>query len=260
VFQWQRGACIHRPQLLSRESRSPATLRYSADPSEDLTMSAPQLQTLEFGPRQHARASIIWLHGLGADGHDFEPIVPALGLPDTVRFVFPHAPVRPVTVNGGIPMRAWYDISGFGETRVEDEAGIRDSAEHLQRLIEREATYGIDADRVVLAGFSQGGAVALHTGLRHRTPLAGILALSTYLPLAAALESEHSTAAKNCPIFMAHGRLDQVVPLAVGERSRDHLRQLGQAVEWHEYPVEHTVSMPEIRDIAAWLRRIFALG
>jgi phospholipase/carboxylesterase len=226
----------------------------------DVPMSTPHLETLVSGPRGRASAAVIWLHGLGADGRDFEPIVPELGLPDTVRFVFPHAPVRPVTVNGGLPMRAWYDITGFGSAYVEDEAGLQDSRQHLQRLIEREAEQGMQPDRVVLAGFSQGGAVALYTGLRYPAPLAGVMALSSYLPAAEALAAERRTANAGTPVFMAHGCADQVIPLTVGERSRDRLRQLGQPVEWHDYPIEHSVGMPELRDIAAWLRRVLVLG
>jgi|SRR5690625_1182468 len=216
------------------------------------------LDKLELGPREQPRASVIWLHGLGADGSDFEPIVPQLGLPDDVRFVFPHAPVRPVTINGGMPMRAWYDISMSGSEFVEDEAGIRESQQQLERLIEAELELGVPAERIVLAGFSQGGAIVLHTGLRYSASLAGIMALSTYLPLSARLASERSTASQSTPIFMAHGQLDQMVPLQVGQRSRDYLLELGQPVEWHDYPIEHQVSMDEIKDIAAWLKRVLA--
>lgn len=216
------------------------------------------LDKLELGPREQPRASVIWLHGLGADGSDFEPIVPQLGLPDDVRFVFPHAPVRPVTINGGMPMRAWYDISMSGSEFVEDEAGIRESQQQLERLIEAELELGVPAERIVLAGFSQGGAIVLHTGLRYSASLAGIMALSTYLPLSGRLASERSTASQSTPIFMAHGQLDQMVPLQVGQRSRDYLLELGQPVEWHDYPIEHQVSMDEIKDIAAWLKRVLA--
>lgn len=222
-------------------------------------MTIPLLETLELGPRDDASTCVLWLHGLGADGRDFEPIVPELGLPDGVRFVFPHAPIRPVTVNGGLPMRAWYDISGFGSAFVDDDVGLRDSERQLRRLIEREAGRGIAPDRIVLAGFSQGGAVVLHSGLRYPTPLAGIIALSTYLPLAGDVEAERSEGSRTTPIFMAHGRFDQIVPVSAGERSRDRLRALGQPVEWHEYPLEHSVSMAEIRDVGLWLRRVLAL-
>lgn len=219
-------------------------------------MDTPLLEALEVGPRDRALASVIWLHGLGADGSDFVPVVPELGLPETVRFVFPHAPVRPVTVNGGLPMRAWYDISSLGGEFVDDDAGLEDSRQHVERLIAREHERGVAARRIVLAGFSQGGAIALHTGLRHRQPLAGIMALSTYLPAAERLAAERSSANATTAIFMAHGRYDQIVPYRAGSRSRDYLRSLGQPVEWHDYPIEHSVSLPEIRDIAAWLRRL----
>jgi phospholipase/carboxylesterase len=218
------------------------------------------LDKLETGPRDKARASVIWLHGLGADGSDFEPIVPQLGLPDDVRFVFPHAPVRPVTINGGMPMRAWYDISMSGSGFVEDKAGIRDSQQHLERLIAAEIGLGVPPERIVLAGFSQGGAIVLHTGLRYRARLAGIMALSTYLPMGEKLADERSAAGKETPVFMAHGRFDQMVPMEIGVRSRDHLRKLGQPVAWHEYPIEHSVNLDEIRDIAAWLRQVLPIG
>lgn len=219
-------------------------------------MMADMLDRLEAGPRDNARASVIWLHGLGADGSDFEPIVPQLGLPDDVRFVFPHAPVRPVTINGGMPMRAWYDISMSGSGFIEDEAGIRESQQHLERLIAAETSRGVPPERIILAGFSQGGAVVLHTGLRHEARLAGIMALSTYLPLSGTLASERSAANQETPIFMAHGQLDQMVPMEVGVRSRDYLSELGQPVAWHEYPIEHSVSQEEIDDIAAWLQQV----
>lgn len=219
-------------------------------------MARETLEKLEIGPRGKARASIIWLHGLGADGSDFEPIVPQLGLPDDVRFVFPHAPVRPITINGGMPMRAWYDISVSGSGFVDDEAGIRDSQQHVERLIDAEIRHGVAPERIVLAGFSQGGAVVLHTGLRHQARLAGIMALSTYLPMSGQLADERSESNRETPIFMAHGQFDQMVPMDVGVRSRDYLRELGQPVSWHEYPIEHSVSLDEVRDIAAWLQQV----
>jgi phospholipase/carboxylesterase len=195
-------------------------------------------------------ASIIWLHGLGADGHDFEPIVPELDLPKPVRFVFPHAPIQPVTLNGGMPMRAWYDIIQLGGG-AEDEVGIRASQKLLEELISKETTQSI-----VLAGFSQGGAVVLQTALRHPKRLAGVLALSTYLPIAAKLAAEASAANKDLPIFMAHGSYDDIIPLARAQKSRDLLTQSGYPVEWHEYPMPHSVCPDEIGDISAFLGRL----
>jgi phospholipase/carboxylesterase len=197
--------------------------------------------------------AVIWLHGLGADGHDFEPIVPELGLRIPVRFVFPHAPVRPVTINGGMAMRAWYDILGFDRRAAEDAEGIRGSAAAVTKLIDRELARGIASDRVVLAGFSQGGAIALHTALREPRPLAGVLALSTYLPLAATLAAERSAANSALPIFMAHGTADTVLPLSLAESARRTLEALGYALEWHAYPMPHSVCMEEVSAIGAWL-------
>lgn len=219
-----------------------------------------ELEAIEIGPREGVVASVIWLHGLGADGHDFEPIVPELGLPETVRFVFPHAPVRPVTVNGGMSMRAWYDIYGVGAGFDEDEAGTRDSEARVIRLIERESELGVASERIVVAGFSQGGAIALHTALRYPHRLAGVMALSTYVPLRRLLEAERHQANQQTPIFMAHGRHDAVVPFDYGRLSKDLLESLGYAVEWHDYPMEHSVSLEEVQDISAWLRRVLALG
>jgi phospholipase/carboxylesterase len=198
---------------------------------------------------------VILLHGLGADGHDFESIVAELGLPDSLatRFVFPHAPVRPVTLNGGYRMRAWYDLYGLDRRSREDETGVRDSAEAAHRLIRREAERGIAAHRVVLAGFSQGGAIALFAGLRYPERLAGILALSTYLPLSAALEAEVHPANAAVSVFMAHGTLDPVVALGLGEQSKDVLLAQGLSVDWHAYNIAHSVSAEEIADIRAWL-------
>jgi phospholipase/carboxylesterase len=213
------------------------------DYEEVSTGAAPQL-------------AVIWLHGLGADGHDFEPIVPELRLRFPARFIFPHAPVRPVTINHGIPMRAWYDILGWGSQVRQDAAGIQASAAAVERLIDHEVERGIPADRVVLAGFSQGGAVALHAALRESRPLAGIIALSTYLPLALTLADERSAANARIPIFMAHGTADAVVPLALGESSRRTLESLGYSVEWRSYAMAHTVCMDEVAAIGAWLTRI----
>jgi phospholipase/carboxylesterase len=212
------------------------------------------LDTIEVETGPAPRAAIIWLHGLGADGHDFEPIVPELSLPPAtaVRFVFPHAPIQAVTINGGARMRAWYDIGHDGR---QDAAGIRASQSRVEALIARERGRGVAAHRIVLAGFSQGGAIALHTGLRHPDPLAGVLALSTYLPLADTLEKEASAAARDVPIFMAHGVEDPLIPLARAAQSRDRLSALGYRVEWHEYPMPHSVCAEEIRDIGVWLQR-----
>jgi phospholipase/carboxylesterase len=201
------------------------------------------------------RASVIWLHGLGADGHDFEPIVPELQLPATlaVRFVFPHAPVQSVTINGGARMRAWYDVYSLQGVRREDETGVRASQNRVEALIAREKARGVAARRIVLAGFSQGGAIALQTGLRHAERLAGIMALSTFLPLAATVEKEASAANRDVPIFMAHGMYDDLIPLARGAASRDVLTTAGYGVQWHEYRMQHAVCGEEIADIAQWL-------
>jgi phospholipase/carboxylesterase len=197
-------------------------------------------------------ASIIWLHGLGADGHDFEPIVPELPLPAGLRarFIFPHAPVQAVTINYGHVMPAWYDVYGDGR---QDADGIRASQARLEALIARERERGVATRRIVLAGFSQGGAIALQTGLRHSERLAGILALSTYLPLAETLGAEAAAANRGVPIFMAHGTEDPVIPLQRAAISRDQLRKLGYQVEWHEYPMPHAVCPEEIADVGAWL-------
>jgi len=202
-------------------------------------------------------AAVIWLHGLGADGHDFEAVVPALRLPArlAVRFIFPHAPARPVTINMGMRMRAWYDIFQLGGG-TEDEAGIRESQALLQGLIARERTRGIEARRIVLAGFSQGGAIALQTGLRHPERLAGIMALSTWLPLASTLEAERHAMNADLPIFMAHGSMDEMIGLDRAELSRRRLEALGYAPEFHEYPMGHAVCPEEIADISAWLGKV----
>lgn len=213
---------------------------------------------IETGPS--SVASIIWLHGLGADGHDFEPIVPELGLPGSlaVRFVFPHAPFRPVSINGGASMRAWYDIA-FDATGIhQNEAHIRDSEQSLRALIARERDRGIDSRRIVLAGFSQGAAIALHTGLRYPEPLAGIMALSAPLPLPERIPVELHAANSQVPVFLAHGTQDRVVPYMVGEATRRLLDQIGVPVEWHSYPMEHTVSLEEMTHISAWLARVVA--
>ena len=218
------------------------------------------LDTIEVETAPQPASAVIWLHGLGADGNDFVPIVEQMRLQGIgpVRFVFPHAPVMPVTINNGYPMRAWYDILGTEGARREDEAGLRASLAAVQALLAREASRGIPAARTVLAGFSQGCAMALLTGLRHRERLAGIVGLSGYLPLAASTQAERSDANALTPIFMAHGSHDNVV---VPERGRDScalLRELGYDVEWHEYPMAHSVSMDEIQDLNAWLLKVLA--
>lgn len=216
------------------------------------------LETIEVETGPRPTAAVIWLHGLGADGHDFEPIVPELGLAATpaVRFVFPHAPMRAVTINGGAVMRAWYDIVSLDGVRREDDAGVRASQASVEALIARETSRGIPAGRLVLAGFSQGGAIALQTGLRHAERLAGIMALSTYLPLAATLLAEGSAANRDVPIFMAHGRHDGLIPIERATISREALRKAGYDVEWHDYAMEHAVCGEEIDHIAAWLRAV----
>jgi phospholipase/carboxylesterase len=212
------------------------------------------LEAVEIETVASPDASVIWLHGLGADGHDFEPVVPELRLPPTLRlrFVFPHAPVRPVTLNMGMRMRAWYDILQLGGG-AEDDVGVRASQGMVEALIERERSRGVAARRIVLAGFSQGGAIALHTGLRHGQRLAGILALSTYLPLAGTLQAERSEANRDVPIFMAHGEFDDIIPLARAQQSRQALAAQGYALQWHSYPMPHSVCGEEIADVSAWL-------
>ena len=219
------------------------------------------LETIEIETGKNPTASVIWMHGLGADGNDFVPIVNELELDGTpaIRFVFPHAPMRPVTINNGYVMRAWYDVSFGdleGQSRLADERGVRESQAHITALIEREARRGIAAQDIVLAGFSQGGAIALQTGLRHPQKLAGVMALSAYLPLAESLLQEAAPANKTTPVFMAHGTYDPVVPLMMGAGSMTLLTGLGYAVEWRQYPMPHSVCPEEIQDIGAWLRRV----
>jgi len=206
-------------------------------------------------PRGAARASVIWLHGLGADGYDFVPVVPELRLPPSlaIRFVFPHASVRPVTVNGGYEMRAWYDIRSLAPAGRDDAAGLDAPVARIAELIDAERALGIPAGRIVLAGFSQGGAVALHAGLQSIEPLAGIVALSTYLPRAATVLGRPRAAGRALPVLMCHGTEDGVVALAMGVAARDALVADGYTVEWHTYPMAHEVSAREIVDVARWL-------
>jgi phospholipase/carboxylesterase len=218
------------------------------------------LDAIELETAKNPTASVIWMHGLGADGNDFAPIVPALGLPGAaIRFVFPHAPIQPVTINGGMRMRAWYDVTDGG-LRREDESGVRASQTLVEALIAREKQRGTAASRLVLAGFSQGGAIALQTGLRHPERIAGIMALSTYLPIAEKLSAEASAANRDVPIYMAHGSFDPIVPLARAEQSRALLQSLGYAVQWREYPMPHSVCAEEVAEIGAWLSTVLGLG
>ncbi len=214
------------------------------------------LDSIEICSAPHPDASIIWLHGLGADGSDFVPIAQELSLPINVRYVFPHAPVMPVTINGGYVMPAWYDIFDNDIAGNQDEVGIRVSAAALDALVEQEQFRGIAANRIVLAGFSQGGAVALQAALRYPEKLAGVLALSTYLPLAEKLEVEKSACNLAISVFMAHGVADTVIPLAAASRSRQKLDAQGYAVEWHEYSMAHSVCPQEIDDIRRFLLEV----
>jgi phospholipase/carboxylesterase len=209
-------------------------------------------------PASKATATVIWLHGLGADGHDFVPVVPELDLPQdhSIRFIFPHAPVRKVTINNGMPMRAWYDIFSLGRMDKQDEAGIRESEALVHGIIRQELSTGIAINRIVIAGFSQGGAIALHTALRYPQRLAGLLPLSTYLPLNDKLAAEASEANRDLPILMCHGEYDAVLPLALGESSADILRAQGYTVDWRDDPMQHQVCAEEIEAIGLWLRKV----
>ena len=219
-----------------------------------------KLEVIELESGKKPTASIIVLHGLGADGTDFVPIAQELKLDPIgqVRYVFPHAPVMPVTINGGMAMRAWYDILGSEIDRREDERGLRASQAMVEALIEREIERGTEAARIVLMGFSQGCAMTLMTGLRYGQRLAGLVGLSGYLPLAAVTEAERHAANRDTPIFLAHGSVDQVIPIARATASRDALRALGHPVEWHEYPMPHSVCAEEIVDLNRWLLQTLA--
>jgi phospholipase/carboxylesterase len=216
------------------------------------------LETIEIETASAPNAAVIWLHGLGADGNDFAPMVPEIVRRGerAWRFVFPHATPRPVTINGGMRMRAWYDIRSMDRTAGEDEAGFRDSDLAVRQLISKQVERGIPANRIVLAGFSQGGAVALYTAPRYPERLAGVMALSTYLPLASRLGAERAPANDGTPIFMAHGLADATLPISMGLESRDYLKALGFSIEWHQYPMAHAVCAAEVADIRHYLFRV----
>lgn len=223
-------------------------------------MPTPILPAHEITLGDHPTASIIWMHGLGADGYDFAPIVKELQLPDSlsVRFVFPHAPRQPITINNGFLMPAWYDVVSFERGEEEDEAGIRESQAAIEALIRQENGRGVPTQRIVLAGFSQGGAIALQTALRHPEPLAGLMALSTYLPLQGSFAAEASEANRQLPVFMAHGSQDTVIRPDYATLSRHTLEAAGYAVEWHLYPMAHSVCMEEVAHISDYLTRVLA--
>lgn len=230
-----------------------------AHPSQpEHTAMSDLLETVEITTGDHIGASIIWMHGLGADANDFVPIVKELDLSGCppIRFVFPNAPVIPVTINGGYKMRAWYDILTTDLVRREDEAGLRQSQIAIDRLIAREIARGVPASKIIVAGFSQGCAMTLQTGLRYPQQLAGLMCLSGYLPLKDQLAAERSAANQHTPVFMAHGKLDPVVAIQRAENSRDLLQQLGYQVEWHEYQMQHSVCLEEIHAIGSWLSRV----
>jgi phospholipase/carboxylesterase len=218
---------------------------------------ADSAQTIEIETRPKPSHSVIWLHGLGADGNDFVPIVQELTLPPIgIRFVFPHAPMRAVTVNGGFVMRAWYDIVSQDIARKEDEVGLRQSQNIVEDLVAKEAARGVPANRVVLAGFSQGGVIALQTALRQPRRLAGAMSLSAYLPLVNKIEQERNAANNDMPVFLGHGTSDNVVPLVLGKASREQLIKMGYDVDWHQYPMAHSVCAEELQDISAWFKRV----
>jgi phospholipase/carboxylesterase len=222
-------------------------------------MSNPELQTIEIETGADPFGAVIWMHGLGADGEDFVPIVRELNLHgcSPIRFVFPHAPVIPVTVNNGYEMRAWYDIFESDIVKREDEAGLRESQSSIERLISAQNSRGIPSERIVLAGFSQGCAMALQVSLRYPEKLAGVLCLSGYLPLSSTIATESNDVNRSMPIFMAHGKTDPVIPLQRALDSRDVLNALGYRVEWHEYSMPHSLCPQEIADVGTWLRSVF---
>ena len=213
---------------------------------------------IEVSTNKAPDSCVIWLHGLGADGHDFENIVSELKLPQHlgVRFIFPHAPIQPVSINGGYPMRSWFDILGLDESATQDEPGIRKSQYSLEHLIEKMIATGIQSERIIIGGFSQGGALALHTALRFSKKLAGVIGLSTYLPIANFLETERSPLNATTPIFLAHGTQDTVLPYEFGRVSFNILQSLGYKISWHDYTIPHTVSAEEVYDLSDWIQRV----
>jgi phospholipase/carboxylesterase len=223
-------------------------------------LKALETVTVETGP--NPTSSIIWMHGLGADGHDFEPLVPELledGMP-SLRFVFPHAPVRPVTINNGYQMRAWYDITGIDNRSAEDFKGIQTSADDITALIKQENERGVATHRIAIAGFSQGGAMALHIATRYPETFAGVIALSCYLPLSKDLATARNPANQTTPVFMAHGTQDPVVPYPLGDETHRLLNAAGYSVEWHAYPMPHALCEPEVADLRAFLAKIIPRG
>lgn len=220
-------------------------------------MNASTLEYIDYNPSEKATACVIWLHGLGADGNDFVDIVPRLALPASlpIRFIFPHAPIRPVTLNGGMPMRAWFDIVGLGKDYQEDTRGLREAEETLDELIQQESQNGIPPDRIVIAGFSQGGALALYAGLRYPEKLAGLIGLSTYLPSLEKFSPTQYAANKETPIMLAHGRSDPIVKIEWDLMTKEALERFHYSITWHTYDMEHSVCTEEIRDISSWLCR-----
>jgi phospholipase/carboxylesterase len=225
-------------------------------------MIESSLEYIEINPSAQPAYVVIWLHGLGADGHDFEALVPELRMPADlpVRYIFPHAPMRPITVNMGMVMRGWYDIVEPDVSRDVDFQGIEASAAHLTSLIQHEIEAGMPSERILLAGFSQGGVIVLHAGLRFKFPLAGILALSTYCPTLTSLGREQSTANQRIPIMMAHGRYDPLISVSLGEAARDRLLDLGYPVQWHEYPIQHELCLEEIQQVRSWMLEVMTPG
>lgn len=219
----------------------------------------PSIECVYHEPQQPAVGSVIWLHGLGADGHDFSGIVPQLQLEPELplRFIFPHAPIRPITINNQMPMRGWYDIYSLDRLDREDETGVKESQAHIEQLIANEKSQGIPSNKIILAGFSQGGAIALYAGLRHAEPLAGILALSTYLPLHQHIESQHHSANANTHIFQAHGTQDEVLPIQLAELTYQVLKNADFDIHWHPYPMGHQVCIEEIQAISSWIKSRF---